>query len=386
MSFPQASQPNTVLVIALRYIGDVLLTTPLAHALKVRDPACEVDMLVFAGTEGILQNNPDLREVITVPQRPDRATQIALIKRLWRRYDLVLVTLPGDRPHMYGWAASRNRQGFVPAERGQAWWKRMLLRQPLVFDGLIHRVTEGERLAQVAGLGDARTVVAPTAHTKPADWVDGLRRYCPPGHDFDPAQPYAIVHPSPRWRYKQWHAGGWQILMNTLVERGLRILLSGGPGEEESAYLDSLTEALPDTTKHEIIRVQGVLSLGELADLMRGAALYVGPDTATTHLAAACDIPTLALYGPTDPRIWGPWPTSGLDSDYEKVQPQQMRGKVILLQNATLPCVPCQQEGCERHRGSHSDCLDQLDTRTVLGAATGMLVRANIAPTNTTNK
>jgi heptosyltransferase-3 len=380
------SRPNTVLVIALRYIGDVLLTTPLAHALKQRDAACQVDMLVFAGTQGILQNNPDLREVITVPQRPDRATQIALIKRLWRRYDLVLVTLPGDRPHMYGWAASRNRLGFVPAERGQSWWKRWLLREPLVFDGTIHRVTEGERLAQLAGLGEARTVVAPTAHTVPADWVERLRPLCQSGRDFDPAQPYAVVHPSPRWRYKQWHAGGWEILMNSLAERGLRILLSGGPGDEESAYLDTLTAPLPASTKDAIIRVQGVLSLGELADLLRGAALYVGPDTATTHLAAACGTPTVALFGPTDPRIWGPWPASGLDAAYEKVATHQPRGNVTMLQNAALPCVPCQQEGCERHRGSHSDCLDQLDTRTVLDAVDGMLVRASIAPTNTTNR
>lgn len=377
---------KSVLVIALRYIGDVLLTTPLAHALKQQDPTCQVDMLVFAGTQGILQNNPDLREVITVPQRPDRATQIALIKRLWRRYDLVLVTLPGDRPHMYGWAASRTRLGFVPAERGQAWWKRWLLRDPLVFDGSIHRVTEGERLSQLAGLGEARTVVPPTAHTVPADWVAGLRPFCPPGRDFDPAQPYAVVHPSPRWRYKQWHAGGWQILMNSLAERGLRILLSGGPGDEESAYLDGLTAPLPEQTKDAIIRVQGALSLGELADLMRGAAVYVGPDTATTHLAAACGTPTVALFGPTDPRIWGPWPASGLDAAYVKVSAEQRRGSVILLQNDTLPCVPCQQEGCERHRGSHSDCLDQMDTRAVLDAVDGMLVRASIAPRNTTSR
>jgi len=44
----------------------------------------------------------------------------------------------------------------------------------------------------------------------------------------------------------------------------------------------------------------------------QGARLYVGPDTSVTHLAAASGCPTIALFGPTDPRLWGPWPEHGL--------------------------------------------------------------------------
>src|SRR3984957_18018469 len=51
----------------------------------------------------------------------------------------------------------------------------------------------------------------------------------------------------------------------------------------------------------------------ELAATTAAARAYVGPDTAITHLAAATGTPTVALYGPTDPRIWGPWPVGGLD-------------------------------------------------------------------------
>jgi len=47
-------------------------------------------------------------------------------------------------------------------------------------------------------------------------------------------------------------------------------------------------------------------NLGKLAALMRHAAVYLGNDSGITHLAAACNTPTIALYGPTDPQIWGP--------------------------------------------------------------------------------
>jgi heptosyltransferase-3 len=52
----------------------------------------------------------------------------------------------------------------------------------------------------------------------------------------------------------------------------------------------------------------------------------------------------------------------------------QRRGNVMLLQNPELTCVPCQLEGCERHRGSHSQCLDRLPAQRVIDAS-GLLLR-----------
>ena len=57
-----------VLVVAMRRLGDVLLTTPLIHSVKRAFPAASIDALVFAGTEGILSGNPDLAGVIDYPR------------------------------------------------------------------------------------------------------------------------------------------------------------------------------------------------------------------------------------------------------------------------------------------------------------------------------
>src|SRR5207253_2163549 len=72
----------------------------------------------------------------------------------------------------------------------------------------------------------------------------------------------------------------------------------------------------------------------ELAGLIAGARAYVGPDTSVTHVAAATGTPTVALYGPTDPRLWGPWPSSGLAQPWEAAGTVQHRGNVWLVQNA----------------------------------------------------
>src|SRR5690242_12019307 len=91
-------QDARVLVVILRRLGDVLLTTPLIRSLKRAYPQASIDALVFAGTEGVLTGNPDLAAIITMPQRPGVADTLSLSARLFRRYDLAVSVQSGDRP------------------------------------------------------------------------------------------------------------------------------------------------------------------------------------------------------------------------------------------------------------------------------------------------
>ena len=115
-------------------------------------------------------------------------------------------------------------------------------------------------------------------------------------------------------------------------------------------------------------RVDGQLDWPQLSALLSKARVYIGPDTSVTHLAAASGCPTVAIYGPTDPRLWGPWPVGGLDASWAASGAIQRQGNVWLVQNP-LPCVPCQLEGCERRLDSYSTCLDELPPRQVVEAA-----------------
>src|SRR5579872_7566107 len=84
-----------VLVVALRRLGDVLLTTPLIRSVKRAYPGAAIEALVFAGTEGILSGNPDLAGVLTIAERASAGQSFALLRRLARRYDLALSTQTG---------------------------------------------------------------------------------------------------------------------------------------------------------------------------------------------------------------------------------------------------------------------------------------------------
>jgi heptosyltransferase-3 len=322
-----------VLVVNMRRIGDLLLTTPLMRTLRHAYPDARLDVLVFAGTEAILSGNPDIDGVIAIAPQPGAWAMTRLVARLWRRYDLVIATQSGDRPALLAWIAGRKRRLFDVA----------VVSQPRR-----HRLIETLALVAPLGLSPRPEVVCPESAS-------------PDVPDRD--RPYAVLHAAPMFGYRRWTDEGWRALARALGDRGLRVVATGGPDAAERAYLDAVwsADAVP------VERMDGRLNWSQLTALLRDAAVYVGPDTSVTHLAAASGCETVALFGPTDPRIWGPWPASGLDAMWEAARPLQHRGNVRLLQTI-MPCVPCQEEGCERRLDSASACLSGMAPDRVMAA------------------
>ncbi len=333
-----------ILVIALRRLGDVLLTTPLIASLRAAWPEAVIDALVFADTAGILDGNPDINNVITMPGRRTVAQSLTLAAKLWRGYDLAISTQSGDRPTFFAFVAGRRRVALVDQSfKGRV--KQKLLDRSLIYVPGVHRVEEMLRLADTLGIARAPRLVAP----RPRDSADA------------PHGDYAVIHAAPMFRYKQWTAQGWRDLAAVLAARGMTVVATGGPSADECAYLDSVWSGA------SVTRLDGRLDWAQLSGLLASANVFIGPDTSVTHLAAATGVPTVALFGPTDPRLWGPWPASGLDSVWADTGKMQQRGNVVLVQN-TLPCTPCQLEGCERRLDSYSACLDELTSAQVIAA------------------
>jgi heptosyltransferase-3 len=336
-----------ILVITLRRLGDVLLTTPLIRTVRRGIPQATLDVMVFRGGERILKGNPDIDGVITAAERPSPREALSLLRRLWRRYDLVISTQPGDRPTGFALAASRRRVGLVPrAGETGAWWKRHAYHVAVPLERDAHHVTRTLALATALGLPHAPDIVCPQG---PAFVVDEIA----------PRAPYAVVHANPFYRYKRWTDAGWRALARGLAERGLAVVVTESRDPAERAYMESLW------TGTDVIRERGRLDWAGLTALLKGAAVYVGPDTSVTHLAAGSGCPTVALYGPTSPRLHGPWPVGGLAEPWQPAGTIQHHGNVWVVQNP-LPCLPCEKLGCAGHLDSHSRCLDELPTAAVL--------------------
>jgi heptosyltransferase-3 len=348
------AQPR-ILVVALRRLGDVLLTTPLIRSVRRAWPDAMIDVLVFANTVGILEGNPDLDRIVAMPERPSAAQSATLARQLWKRYALAISTQSGDRPAFFSFLAGRVRVGPVEDNFGGR-LKRLAYQRCVDVSPDLHRVEQMLGLADTLGIARAPELVGPQA---PA--VEAV-------HDGS----YAVIHAAPMFRYKQWTKAGWREIAEMLIARGLPVIATGGPAEAEKKYLDEIwgSDGPP------VRRLDGRLNWPQLSSLLAGAQVYIGPDTSVTHLAAASGCPTIALYGPTDPRQWGPWPIGGLGSMWEATGKIQQRGNVWLVQNA-FPCTPCTLEGCERRLDSYSQCLDELSTVQVMTAVDRALATAS---------
>ena len=139
--------------------------------------------------------------------------------------------------------------------------------------------------------------------------------YLPPTLPLDPAaerwaeqelarrgvKTFALLHPGAGWGAKRWPAARYGEVAHALAGRGVTPLVNHGPDEQALA--------------HEVTRASGgaaaalACSISELIALTRRAKLVIGGDTGPLHLAAALEVPIVALYGPTDPRRTGPFGT-----------------------------------------------------------------------------
>ena len=173
--------------------------------------------------------------------------------------------------------------------------------------------------------------------------------------------PLAVLHPYPKFRYKMWHEAGWIEVARWLTDNGFRVALTGSPDADERAYVETIATQLPDA-----LNLCGKLSLGGTAVLLARAKFYVGPDTAVTHMAAASGVPTIALFGPSDPVKWGPWPQGhpATNNPWQRLG-NQRQGNVQLVQGPGV-CVPCKLEGCDRHINSTSDCLQAIPAAAII--------------------
>jgi heptosyltransferase III len=357
-----------ILVVTLRRLGDVLFATSLIASLRHTFRQAVIDVLVFEDTAGILDGNPDIDRIVTMPSRPSVWQGLALALRLAKRYHLAVSTQSGDRPTLFALVAGRRHVGPIDGGAKGALRRLTLSRHVAPRPGL-HRLEEMLRLADALGVARVAHLVCPGDISRP-DSASTASRH----PRADDQQPYAVIHAAPMFRYKRWSADGWRELAADLRVRGLRVVATGGPGAAERACLDRIWGDVPD-----IVRRDGQLSWPELTRLLTRARLFVGPDTSVTHLAAATGCPTIALFGPTDPRLWGPVPAGGLDPMWEAAGAIQCRKNVWLVQHA-LPCLPCQREGCERHIASFSKCLDELQPAQVLRAVDAALASMSVAP------
>lgn len=334
-------------MVVCRYLGDVLLATPLAASLQ--KTGYQVDWVVADGTDSILEGQPCAANVWTVGAKTPWYGQVSLGRRLLRHYRIAFALPSTDRSMLLALAASRRVHALITAERSQEAWKRRIADVWSDYTPGSHMVALACGLAEASGLPACRDVQI--------RWDDADADKVFAELPWARGEAYIHIHPFARWPYKWWRKSAWKQLIGSALERDLRVVISGSPAETQTAR--EMAGGL--APKHVHIAAGG-FNWRQLACLAHHAEAYIGLDTANTHLAAAGGARVIALFGPTDPRIWGPWPNGFAGASPWQASSKegiQRQGNISLLQGRQ-DCIPCQQEGCERRQDSVSLCLKEM--------------------------
>lgn len=338
---------ESFLIVSLRYIGDVLLSTPLARSIKAADPEAAVDYMVFEGTEGILSRNPDVRSVFTVC--PGSRSLSDLLGR-FKDYDVAIGVNASDRTAFQVIATGRTSIGFADP-RPKEWWKKRAFSHCSVYDPDKHVVELLLGQLRYLDIPPVAEIAVPVRDEDRA-WAE---RACGGGE-------FVLLHPYTHWEYKKWPSPHWALLSRRIEsEMGIRTLFTVAPGSAEQRIREELRGAGIDNSRF----VPGPMSLGQSGALVSRADAYIGIDTVITHMAAALGRKTVAIFGPTPPWRWGPWPNGHpVFTPYGHHGGIQRRGNIVIVQK-DWECAACDRMGCDHRPDSISRCLVELSVEEV---------------------
>lgn len=362
--------PKTILIVNIRLIGDVILTTPLIGLLRDAYPEAAIDMLVNRGTGEFLQKDPRIRNVLYSEGNLSGGgrTRTRYLGSIFRRYDLAINMNASDRGSIAVLFASRHwRVGLYYGEKyNQFWkdvWKRLLFSHPISYPFPIHYARLCQVVAEKLGLKVSR-LEAKVFWDKndEAAVVSLLSNRGVNGE-------YFVIHPFARWRYKYWQPEKFAAVSDAIAERyGLHPVWTSSPAEEERQALTKVA----GLCRIRPALIPGDLDLNQMTCLLSGSALYVGLDTAISHLAATTGIPMVALYGSTITAWWSPWNNNGpIAQQCPLPRGKQRTGSIVVIQK-DMPCVPCGLAGCDGN-GIEPPCMVEITAAEVLDAVAELI-------------
>lgn len=295
-----------ILLIQLRQLGDILLTTPCIKAVRQNYPRAKLSFLSHAMGRLILDGNPYLDELLLYRDDWTWREHLRLMMDLRsRRFDLVIDFMNNPRSGLLTLATgAASRIGF----RSARFW------------AYTHKVDKGEdasyigyrklRLLHAAGMNVAKLnelgEPVPSAQGLTLDfpWFEADARPCLQWLEAESQlmrAPYRIVlSPTHRREARRWPLTHYAALADWLTEIwGAAVIWLWGPGEEDvidtvRAQCRQISYKAPATT------------LRQLAALIANCDFFVGNSNGPSHIAVAAGTPSLQLHGPTDPIAWTP--------------------------------------------------------------------------------
>jgi len=293
-------KPKRILVARPDRIGDVVLSTPVFHTLKLSFRDTFVGALVSSYTSPLLEKNPYIDAIIHDDSRIGRSQNFLKQVKKIRSYhfDTALLLMPTSRlAYMFFLAGIPYRIGV-----GHILYEVITLMHGVSRRKYFPLRHESDYMLDLASKIGAREIWSKTEIFLDDDDRRGARRYLA-GRGLDTDRPIIGVHPGSGRSAPNWTPGRYAKLAGLFLEKGYQVLVSGSKDEA------SLAGEFGKSSQNGIVTSFGELSLRELAGVISMLSLLVSSSTGTMHMAAALGVPTVSMFCPLtacSPDLWGP--------------------------------------------------------------------------------
>jgi len=314
-----------ILMVKLDELGDMATATHAFELLKRANPHAEMVLWCKKEVAPLVQNDPNINRVVTNAQELEANPNFDLIVDLrpsWASLTFAWKHRPNTRVDRASIRYRNSKQGAHP-----------------------HEVVTNYQI--VEPLVGALNLQIP-ADLHPRLYPDEASIYLAKAFiEENTKGPFVMMHVGARRPLRRWPANQFAALANRLqAAYGLQTVWVGGPEDEP------LIAQVTALTHQPTARFQG--NLMAFCALARHAALFVGNDSGPMHLAAAMDAPTLGLFGPGEPHVFGPWGT-----------------RTAFLHHK-LPCNPCDQVHCVR---PENPCIQLIEVEEAFEACLQLLTQ-----------
>jgi len=330
-----AKHKHDILIIGPSWVGDMVMAQSLFAALKQQHPNSNIDVLAPEWTRPLLARMPEVREAIAMPVthgvfgwkqrrqiglslRPKNYDQSIVLPNSWKS---ALIPWFANIPIRTGWLGEM-RYGLLNDPRKLNKQKLPLMVQRFV--ALAHPATQSHIAPEYR---PPMMIAEPVSSAiDPSKGVEQKRLILCPGAEFGPA--------------KQWPTTHYAALGEELTQQGWQVLIMGS--KADAAVGEQIVEGITD--KQNVVNLCSKTQLGEAIDLIATADQVVSNDSGLMHIAAALNIPLIAIYGPTSPAFTPP-----LSDDAQLVQ-------------IPIECSPCFQRTCPL---GHHKCMQDISSARI---------------------
>jgi lipopolysaccharide heptosyltransferase I len=330
-----------ILIVKPSSLGDIVHSLPFLYSIRNRFPDAEIHWLVAKGLEGLLQGHPMISRLHVINKDgwkniKNMTATFSEIKNLSKNirsenYDIAIDLQGLLRSGIISYASHAPvRIGFKEAREGSA----IFYTNKIEGGREIHAVDRYLKIAAALGCetSDVKFPMPPFEETAQT------------GRIKNETGKYAVIVPGARWETKIWPYEKFGRLASMLPMKSIVIGSSADIG---------ISEEIERLSKGAAVSLVGKTDLKELTSLIKDAALVVTNDSGPMHIAAAFDIPLIAIFGPTNPVRTGPY------------------GKRHIIVKAGADCAPCYKKKC-----GNIKCMDNITVEQVYKAVKDILKEA----------